>query len=57
VATDTVDYVATDPTGLTATSTRTVIIEVAAPPLVPDDTDASTIPTSPAVEAATSTLQ
>ena len=29
-ATDTIDYVATDPTGLTATSTRTVIIEAAA---------------------------
>jgi hypothetical protein len=31
VATDTIDYVATDPNGLTATSTRTVIIETAAP--------------------------
>jgi hypothetical protein len=30
VATDTIDYVATDQTGLTATSTRTVIIEPAA---------------------------
>jgi hypothetical protein len=27
VATDTIDYIATDSTGLTATSTRTVIIE------------------------------
>jgi hypothetical protein len=32
VATDTVQYVATDPTGLTASSTRTVLIETAAPP-------------------------
>jgi hypothetical protein len=32
IATDTIAYVATDPTGLTATSTRTVIIEGAAPP-------------------------
>jgi Domain of unknown function (DUF5011) len=30
VATDTIDYVATDQSGLTATSTRTVIIEPAA---------------------------
>ena len=30
VATDTIDYVATDTDGLTATSTRTVIIEAAA---------------------------
>jgi hypothetical protein len=29
VATDTIDYVATDQTGLTATSTRTVLIELA----------------------------
>jgi hypothetical protein len=29
VATDTIDYVATDSAGLTATSTRTVLIEVA----------------------------
>jgi hypothetical protein len=29
VATDTIDYVVTDPTGLAATSTRTVIIEAA----------------------------
>jgi len=29
VATDTIDYVATDTSGLTATSTRTVIIEAA----------------------------
>jgi hypothetical protein len=29
-ATDTIDYVATDPSGLTATSTRTVIIQAPA---------------------------
>jgi hypothetical protein len=29
VATDTIDYVATDQTGLTSTSTRTVIVETA----------------------------
>lgn len=32
VATDTIDYVAADPTGLTSTSTRTVIIEALSPP-------------------------
>jgi hypothetical protein len=38
VATDTIDYVATDQTGLTATSTRTVLIEpAAAPSIVPTD--------------------
>src|ERR1700692_4209634 len=36
VATDTIDYVATDSAGLTATSTRTVIIE-GAPSIVPTD--------------------
>jgi Domain of unknown function (DUF5011) len=35
VATDTVQYVATDPNGLTATSTRTVIIEALSPPPPP----------------------
>jgi hypothetical protein len=35
VATDTIDYVATDPTGLAATSTRTILIETPTPPLVP----------------------
>jgi hypothetical protein len=30
VATDTIDYIATDDTGLTATSARTVLIEPAA---------------------------
>jgi hypothetical protein len=38
VATDTIDYVATDPTGLPATSTRSVIIEVA-PPISPPACD------------------
>ena len=32
-ATDTIDYVATDPADLTSTSTRTVIIEGAVPPI------------------------
>jgi hypothetical protein len=40
VATDTIDYVATDEDGLTSTSTRTVLIE-ASPSIVPAD-DAST---------------
>ena len=44
VATDTIDYVATDQNGLTATSTRTVLIE-ASPSIVPTD-DASTTATS-----------
>jgi hypothetical protein len=44
VATDTIDYVVTDTSGLTATSTRTVIIEAAI------STDATT-------SAATSTTQ
>jgi hypothetical protein len=46
VATDTIDYVATDNTGLTATSTRTVLIE-ASPSIVPTD-DASSTTTSSA---------
>jgi len=53
VATDTIDYVATDQNGLSSTSTRTVLIEPAAAPSIvsPDDasttaaTSASTIPT------------
>jgi len=47
VATDTIDYVATDQSGLTSTSTRTVIIEPAAPSIVPT-ADASSIATSTA---------
>jgi hypothetical protein len=43
VATDTIDYVATDTDGLTATSTRTVLIE--APSIIPED-DASTTTTT-----------
>jgi hypothetical protein len=42
-ATDTIDYVATDNDGFTATSTRTVLIE-AGPSIVPTD-DASTTAT------------
>jgi hypothetical protein len=50
VATDTIDYVASDSAGMTSTSTRTVIIRSAsAPSIVPTD-DASTT-------AATSTSQ
>jgi len=63
VATDTIDYVATDPTGLTATSTRSVIIEAsAAPSIVPDYNASTTIPaspiatTSPTVEEASTSL-
>jgi hypothetical protein len=52
-ATDTVQYVVTDPTGLTATSTRTILIEAAAPPLVPDYPATTTLPTA----AASSTPQ
>jgi len=37
-ATDTIDYVATDQSGLTSTSTRTVIVEAA------NDNQASSIP-------------
>ena len=47
VATDTIDYVATDQNGFTATSTRIVIIEpAAAPSIIPMD-DASTTAPSP----------
>jgi Chaperone of endosialidase/Domain of unknown function (DUF5011) len=58
VATDTIDYVATDQNGLTSTSTRTVIIEAAAiaPSIVPTD-DASTTATASASTTATSTAQ
>ena len=51
VATDTIDYVATDPSGLTATSTRTVIIEPAS--TLPDYNHAST--SLPVDTAATTT--
>jgi hypothetical protein len=45
--TDTIDYVATDQTGLTSTSTRTVIIEPAATPsIVQTDSASSTATTT-----------
>ena len=44
-ATDTIDYVATDQSGLAATTTRTVIIE-ASPSIVPTG-DASSTAASP----------
>jgi len=49
VATDTIDYVATDNDGLTATSTRTVLIQAAASTktvLIEPATDATTSATS-----------
>jgi hypothetical protein len=46
VATDTIDYVATDQNGLTSTSTRTVVIEAgAAPSIVPTNDASTTTPT------------
>jgi hypothetical protein len=54
VATDTVQYVATDPTGLTATSTRTVIIEAVPPISPPPPVNASS--TSAAVASSTTHL-
>jgi hypothetical protein len=52
VATDTIDYVVTDPAGLTATSTRTVIIEPAPTTVSPPPVAASSTPA-----VATSTAQ
>jgi hypothetical protein len=50
VATDTIDYVVTDQSGLTATSTRTVIVEQAA---THNSTDAATgVATSSAADTA-----
>jgi hypothetical protein len=46
VATDTIDYVATDTWGNTATSTRTVLIE-AGPPIIPTNAASSTASTTP----------
>ena len=43
VATDTIDYVATDSDGLTSTSTRTVVIEPS-PSIVPADDTSTTTP-------------
>ncbi len=46
-ATDPIDYVATDQSGLTSTSTRTVLIEPAqAPSIVPTDDASSTAASS-----------
>ena len=56
VATDTVDYVATDQSGLTATSTRTVIIEPT-PSIVPTDNASSTAPAPTTTTDASSTPQ
>jgi bacillolysin len=59
-ATDTIDYVVTDPTGLTATSTRTVIIEPAAPASPAPPTTASLTPAtiaSSTAAVASSTVQ
>jgi hypothetical protein len=48
VATDTIAYVATDQSGLTSTSTRTVIIQPAnAPPIVPPAAASTTATSSP----------
>ena len=46
VATDTIDYVATDPTGLSSTSTRQVIIDPLSPPPTPIDTSTTTATTT-----------
>jgi hypothetical protein len=45
-ATDTIQYVATDQSGLAATSTRTVIIEAADAPSIVPTADASTTATT-----------
>ena len=55
VATDTIDYVAADTDGLTATSTRTVLIEPAASSVAEADT--VTASTTAATTTATSTPQ
>ena len=47
VATDTIDYVATDTWGNTASGTRTVLIE-ASPSIVPTDTASTTAASSSA---------
>jgi hypothetical protein len=57
VATDTIDYVATDQNGLAATSTRSVLIEVAAAPSIIPMDDASTATTTASSTEATSTDQ
>jgi hypothetical protein len=55
-ATDTIDYVATDQSGLTATSTRTVLIEPATAPSIVPTAAASTTNSTTATQA-TSTAQ
>jgi hypothetical protein len=60
IATDTIDYVATDSAGLTATSTRTVIILAASstpPTSPPTDTTTTSTTTDASTSAATSTTQ
>jgi hypothetical protein len=52
VATDTIDYVATDTWGNTATSTRTVIID-ASPSFVPTNETSTTASSSPSADAST----
>jgi hypothetical protein len=49
VATDTIDYVATDTWGNTAASNRTVIIE-ASPSIVPTNEASTTASSSPSVQ-------
>ena len=47
VATDTIDYVATDQSGPTSTSTRTILIQpAAAPSIVPTDNSSATATTT-----------
>ena len=54
VATDTIDYVATDQSGLTSTSTCTAIIEPAPPSIAPSgDSATSSTDTSPSAATAT----
>jgi hypothetical protein len=61
VAADTIDYVATDPTGLTATSTRTIVIDPAtlrsSPPPIAASSTPDVIASSTAAAVATSTAQ
>jgi hypothetical protein len=52
VATDTIDYVVTDPAGRSATSTRTVIVSAATPPSAPTATSTPAAESSlPIIEA------
>jgi hypothetical protein len=57
VATDTIDCVATDPAGLTATSTRTVIIEALSPPPPAVASSTTAIASSSPVTVASRTAQ